>query len=60
MEIRLRIIYWLDGYYRGSYEPTVIDTDAQRIAFVQLADYCTGNVTHPVITVYKKLFVVKK
>jgi hypothetical protein len=58
--IRLRIIYWLDGYYRGSYEPTIIDTNSQRTALVQLADYCTRNETHPVITAYKKLFVVKK
>ena len=58
--VRIGIIYWLDGYHRGDYEPTAIDTATLETARVQLADYCTKNEAHPLITAYKKLFVVGK
>jgi hypothetical protein len=59
-QLRVRIVYWLDGYYRGSYEPTVIDTETQSTVLAQLADYCAKNESYSLITAYKKLFVVKK
>ena len=56
----IRIIYWLDGYYRDDVEPAVIDTDKHKKMIVELADYCTRNETHGVITAADTLFQKKK
>jgi hypothetical protein len=56
--VRTGIIYWLDGYYRGSYQPTLIDTGMVETARVRLMDYCASNQAYPVISAYKRLFVV--
>jgi len=56
----IRIIDWLDGYYRDDAEPAVIDSDKHKKMLVELADYCTKNETHGVITAADKLFEKKK
>jgi acid stress chaperone HdeB len=56
----IRIIYWLDGYYRDDVEPAVIDTDKHKKMIVELADHCTKNETHGVITAADTPFQKKK
>jgi hypothetical protein len=56
----IRIMYWLDGYYRDDVEPAIIDTGKVKKMIVTLASYCEKNPTHGVITASETLFGKKK
>jgi hypothetical protein len=56
----IRIIYWLDGYYREEDDPAVIDTDLVKKKLLALAEYCEKNESHDVATAAEALFAKKK
>jgi acid stress chaperone HdeB len=49
-------VAWLDAYYRGDDDPTIIDTDKFAGDTKKLADYCAAHPNIRLITATDKLF----
>ncbi len=47
---------WLDAYYRGDDDPTIIDTEKLAADTKKLTDYCTSHPNIRLITATDKLF----
>jgi hypothetical protein len=55
----IRLIYWLDGNYRGD-ENTTIDTDDHKKMLIAMAKYCEANPDHSVSRAAERLFKDRK
>ncbi|HEX9320552.1 MAG TPA: HdeA/HdeB family chaperone [Xanthobacteraceae bacterium] len=47
---------WLDAYYRGDDDPTIVDTDKFTADAKKLADYCAAHPNVRLITATDKVF----
>ena len=50
------ILSFLDGYYRTEDDPLVIDQGAAGVKAKQLAEYCVGNPSEPLLAATEKVF----